>query len=370
MVVPLLSALLGAMLGTVVTFALLAGQADDDGGSGPDQVVVPAQDRGMVAPTIEIESGDMLDRVAAVAEVVLPTVVQINIDGNGPGGPSGNGSGVVYRSDGLIITNNHVVVGASDLEVVFADGSVSDAEVVGRDPRMDLAVIRVDRDDLTAIQVGDSRSVRVGELAVAIGSPFGLDSTVTAGVISALDRLITVTDPEGRTLSLPNVIQTDASINPGNSGGPLVNGEGRLIGINSAILTRVGTGTNAGVGFAIPVGMAVRIADQLIDVGEMRHPFLGVAGLSVSREVAQRIGVERGAYVEQVVPGTPAADAGLREGDVVVTFGDEDIASMQDLMVAILDREVGETVQLTYIRDRAERTADVTLVERPDEEQP
>jgi S1-C subfamily serine protease len=362
----MLWAVLGAVLGTAATFALLAGQ----GGGGPEEVVTVPLDRGTFAPTIEIEGGDDLDRVAAVAEVVLPTVVQINIGAGGELGLSGNGSGVVYRSDGHIITNNHVVVGASALEVVFPDGSVSDAEVVGRDARMDLAVVRVDRDDLTAIQIGDSSAVRVGELAVAIGSPFGLDSTVTAGVVSALDRLITVTDPEGRTLSLPSVIQTDASINPGNSGGPLVNGEGRLIGINSAILTRAGTGTNAGVGFAIPVGMAVRIAEELIATGQMRHPFLGVAGLSVSREVAERVGVQRGAYVEQVVAGTPADEAGLREGDVVVAFGDERILSMQDLMVAILDREVGETVGVTYVRDRSERTTDVTLIERPEEDAP
>jgi S1-C subfamily serine protease len=362
--VALVAALLGATLGTGGSLLYL------DGRLGGDEMPQASPVIDSVAPTIEVNGGDLdgVDRVAAVAEAVLPTVVQINIRGTGgplEGATAGNGSGVIYRSDGHIITNNHVVAGGGRLEVLFADGERIDAEIVGTDPDTDLAVVKVDRTGLTAIQLGDSSELRVGELAVAIGSPFGLDGTVTSGVISSLNRQISVGGPDGTPLTLPNVIQTDAPINPGNSGGALVSGTAELIGINSAILTQGGTAANAGVGFAIPVNIAIEVADQLIEKGFVQHPFLGIAGTDVSREIAERLGVADGAYVEQVVPDTPAGGAGLREGDVIVSIADEEIGSMQDLIAAVLRQEVGDVVELTYVRDGEEISTEVTLAEKP-----
>jgi len=355
--VALLAGFIGALIGSGVMVLALR---DDE------PAAAPARDA-VQAPTIEVVGGEDVDRVAAIAEAVLPTVVRVNIDGrDGLGESAGNGSGVIYRSDGYIITNNHVVAGADEIEVVFADSETAPAEVVGRDPWTDLAVLRVDRTGLPAIQLGDSSDLTVGGLAVAVGSPFGLEGSVTAGVISAVNRgPITVRSPDGTPVPLSNVIQTDAPINPGNSGGALVGSDGRLIGINSAILAASGQAANAGVGFAIPVNTAVDIAEELIAKGHVSHPFLGVEGTDLNRETAARLGVEEGAFVRAVEPGTPAAEAGLRAEDVIVAVGDEPITSMDDLIVAIRNREVGETVTITYIRSGDQRTAEVTLVERP-----
>jgi putative serine protease PepD len=364
-VIALAAALLGATLGTGGSLALLDGRV---GTQAPQASPIAREE--VVSPTIELNGADLdgIDRVAAVAEAVLPTVVQINIRGSdGPlsGRSAGNGSGVIYRSDGHIITNNHVVTGGGALEVLFADGERLPGEIVGTDPDTDLAVIKVERGGLAATSIGDSSDLRVGELAVAVGSPFGLEGTVTSGVISSLNRQIRVGGPDGAPLTLPNVIQTDAPINPGNSGGALVSGGAELIGINSAILTQGGTAANAGVGFAIPVNIATEIADQLIERGFVQHPFLGIAGTDVTREIAERVGVAEGAYVEQVVPDTPAAGAGLREGDVITAIAGEDIGSMQDLIAAVLRQEVGDAVAITYIRGGQETTAEVTLAEKP-----
>jgi S1-C subfamily serine protease len=317
-------------------------------------------------PTIEVNGGEDLDRVAAVAQAVLPSVVQVDIDGGDGGLGSGNGSGVVYRSDGYILTNNHVVAQANGLTVVFSDGSEAEAEIVGTDRETDLAVLHVDRRGLPSIPIGDSGTLQVGELAVAVGSPFGLDGSVTAGVVSAVNRgPISVRGPDGDRVNLYNVIQTDAPINPGNSGGPLVNGEARLIGINSAILTGGRTSGNAGVGFAIPVGVAVDVADELIASGKVRYPFLGVQGMDVSAEVAERVGVDAGAYIEEVVAGGPAEDAGLRQGDVIIDVNGTPTESMDALVVAIRQSDVGDTVSVTYRRDGEDVTVEVTLAELP-----
>ncbi|MPZ87231.1 MAG: PDZ domain-containing protein [Nitriliruptorales bacterium] len=317
------------------------------------------------SPTIEVNGGEDLDRVAGVARAVLPSVVQVDIDGGDSAFGTGNGSGVVYRSDGYIITNNHVVSRADGVTVVFADGSEADAEVVGTDRETDLAVLRVDRTGMPAISVGDSSDLQAGELAVAIGSPFGLDGSVTAGVVSAVNRgPISVRGPDGERVSLYDVIQTDAPINPGNSGGPLVSGQGRLIGINSAILTGGRTPGNAGVGFAIPVGIAVETVDELISSGEVRYAFLGVQGMDVNPDVAERVGVDAGAHVDEVLSG-PAEDAGLRPGDVVTDVDGALIDSMDALVMAIRQADVGDTVSVTYRRSGEDVTVEVTLTELP-----
>ena len=302
--------------------------------------------------------------VARVAQAVLPSVVRINRATTDRFEGSGNGSGVVYRADGLIITNNHVVEAPGAIEVVFADGRSTPAEIVGQDPLNDLAVVRVDRDDLTPIAIGSTRGPRVGDLAIAVGSPFGLDATVTVGVVSALGRGIHAgAETGGDSVYLPEVLQTDAPINPGNSGGALVDAAGRLIGINSAILTS-GQAANAGVGFAIPVDTVIDVADELIASGRVRHPLLGVSGGPVSDQVAARLGVEAGAWIHDVTPGTPAARAGLTADDVIVGLDGQRIGSMEELSIAVRDHDVGDRVTISYVRGGRQRTVEVVLVER------
>jgi len=352
------AALVGSFAGAGAVLLAL----DRGGLLGPPVAAVPLQV--VPAPVVRVSGPEVADQVVAVAEAVRPTVVQVDIVGDGGTG-SGNGSGVVYRSDGYIITNNHVVSAAGRLSVTFADGTSERASVVGTDRESDLAVLKVDRTGLPAIAVRGTEELEVGELAVAIGSPFGLQGSVTRGIVSAVDRGVSVRAPDGATVSLPGVVQTDASINPGNSGGPLVDGQGRLIGINSAILTS-GTNTgNAGVGFAIPAAYAVSVADELLATGSVRHAFLGVAGDDLTPEVAQRVGVEQGAYIADVTPGTPAAAAGLREGDVIVAVGDTPVTSIAGLVTAVRQADVGDTVRVTYRRDGTDLAVDVTLSEAP-----
>lgn len=357
-VVALVAALLGSLAGAgAVLLALERGGLLVPPVAAVPQEIVPA-------PVVRVSGPEVADQVVAVAEAVRPTVVQVDIVGDGGGG-SGNGSGVVYRSDGYIITNNHVVSAAGQLSVTFADGTSEPARVVGTDRESDLAVLKVDRTGLPAITVRGDEELKVGELAVAVGSPFGLQGSVTRGIVSAVDRGVSVRAPDGAAVSLPGVVQTDASINPGNSGGPLVDGQGRLIGINSAILTS-GTNTgSAGVGFAIPAAYAVSVADELLATGTVRHAFLGVSGGDLTSEVAERVGVERGAYVAGVTPGTPAAAAGLREGDVIVALGETPVTSIASLVTAVRQADVGDTVRVTYRRDGADQAVDVTLSEAP-----
>ena len=358
-VIASIAALVGALVGSGAMIAYTDTRAEETPPAGTGE-----RTGDVFAPTLD--EGESMDRVAAIAAAVVPTVVQVDIEGGGPlGAGTGNGSGVIYRSDGHIITNSHVVEAADSVDVVLADGTRLPAEVIGSDPANDLAVIRVERADLPAIQIGDSSELVIGELAIAVGSPFGLEGTVTAGVVSALNRNIPVGGPGPESLTMFNVIQTDAPINPGNSGGPLVGGDARLIGINSAILTTGGAPANAGVGFAIPVNTAVDIADELIAEGFVRHPLLGVQGSDLSEQLAERLGVSDGAYVDQVQPGTPAAEAGLQTDDVIVAVNDVPIESMSDLVLEIRNLAVGEEVTVTYIRGSAEETVQVTLAERP-----
>jgi S1-C subfamily serine protease len=362
--VALLAGLLGAVVGTAVVLAATGGTATEQSQQAAGARPAPPPR----APTVEASGAESLGQVSAVAKAVLPTVVKVNVAGSGLfGGSSGNGSGVIYRSDAngaYIITNNHVAAQSDDLQVTFADGDTADADIVGTDRLSDLAVLRVNQSGLTAIQVGNSSSLQVGEVAVALGSPFGLQGTVTAGIVSALNRPLELNPPESEPFTLPNVIQTDAPINPGNSGGPLVNGEGKLIGINSAIATSGQTPSNAGVGFAIPVNTAVDVADKLIAEGSVEHPFLGIRGQDVSSELARRFGVEDGALIREVVPDSPAGSAGLQSDDVIVSFGGTDITAMDDLVGAVRQRNVGETVSVTFVRDGTERTTQATLADR------
>jgi putative serine protease PepD len=293
--------------------------------------------------------------VASIAASVSPAVVSLAVQGSGG---AGTGSGFVIRQDGYILTNNHVVEGAAnggEIVVNFSDDQRLPATVVGRDAAYDLAVIKVDASDLPTAVLGDSDGVVVGDLAIAIGSPLGLDGTVTAGIVSALNRPVTA-GGQGET-SFINAIQTDAAINPGNSGGALVNAGGEVIGVNSAIAT-LGSGLGGqsgsiGLGFAIPINQARRIAEELIETGTSTKPIIGV------RLDMQYAG--EGARVATVTPGGPAADAGIEDGDVVTSFDGEPVEDATSLIVEIRSLRPGDTVPVVVERGGREVELDITL---------
>jgi S1-C subfamily serine protease len=299
------------------------------------------------------------------------------------------GSGFVWDKQGHIITNNHVVDDAEVIEVTFSDGTVAEAALVGADPDSDLAVIQVDlpAEALVPVRVSDSEQVRVGQLAIAIGNPFGLDGTMTVGIVSALGRSIPATEglTGGPVYSIPDVIQTDAPINPGNSGGPLLNASGELIGVTTAIESPVRA--NAGIGFVIPASIVARVVPELIDDGSFEHPYLGISGVSLFPTLAEAMDLDsdqRGALVAEVIPGGPADKAGLqgsdREasveginmgvgGDVIVAINDEPVLEMDDLIAYLsANAAVGQEVTLQVIRDGEEVDIQVRLEARPKNE--
>jgi len=263
------------------------------------------------------------------------------------------GSGFVYDTNGHVITNYHVVQGSSSLQVTFADGSTYDATVVGTDPSSDLAVLKVDApsDKLHPLSLGDSGAVAVGDGVVAIGSPYGLEETVTSGIVSALGRTIQSTNG----YSIPGTIQTDAAINHGNSGGPLFDLRGRVIGVNSQIESE--SGGNTGVGFAIPSNTVRSVADQLIAGEQVEHAYLGVSLASPL--------TGSGAQVASVTSGSPAADAGLKAGDVITAFDGNAVESADDLTSAVSEKSPGDEVTISYTRDGDSHTAQATLGTRP-----
>ncbi|CAN5256264.1 hypothetical protein BH23ACT9_BH23ACT9_29390 [soil metagenome] len=347
-----LSALLGGAVGAGVTAWLTADQ--------PDRPVADA-----VAALAE---GGEADRVAVVATAVLPSVVRIDVRGIGAGGSgaggsgtgSGNASGVIIRADGYIVTNHHVIAGATGITVTFEDRTTVDAVLVGSDPRNDLAVIRVDRSGLPAVRLADSAAVRVGQLAVVVGAPFGLAGSVTAGIVSAVDRPVDLRGPDGEIVRLPGVVQTDAGISPGNSGGALVDSRGRLIGVNSAILS---DDFGVGVGFAIPASIVASVARDLIADGAVSNPYLGLAGSTLSPGAAAQLGLPAGTVVDRVVPGSPAAQAGIVPDDVVTAVDGMAVRSMDDLVRAVRAAGVGATIVLDVVADGTTRTASITLTD-------
>ncbi len=289
------------------------------------------------------------DSVAGIAEATLPSVVSISTDG-------GTGSGVVLTDDGYILTNNHVIAGAGGaISVRLQDGQQFAADLVGRSPTYDLAVLDVEASGLPAAELGSSGALVVGEPVVAMGSPLGLDGTVTVGIVSALNRPVTAGGRDAA--SYINAIQTDAAINPGNSGGPLVDGDGRVIGINSAIATigvgAAGQGGSIGLGFSIPIDQARLTAEQIISDGEAVYPIIG-AQLDIRSATT-------GAVIAEVVAGGPAAEAGLRAGDVVLSFQGAPVTGPEELIVAIRAEQPGDTVELGIERNGQEQTLEVTL---------
>ena len=337
----------------------------------------------------EVNAGARLEleeATIAVAEAVGPTVVQIRAEqrvegrqGNpfegtpwedffgGPQGPDvrqGLGSGVVIRTDGYIATNNHVIDGADELEVRLADGRFLDAEVIGTDPASDLAVIKVDTDDLPAVRFDESDDLRVGQWVMAFGSPLAaeLDNTVTAGIISALGR---TSDNLANLNPFSSFIQTDAAINPGNSGGPLVNLRGELVGINSAIFSR--SGGNQGIGFAIPVGVVRNVTTQLIETGTVRRAQLGVFFDRVPQALAEALDVPRGAaQVTEIVPGSAAAAADLREGDIITQIDGMTLRDYNQLRTIIANKQPGDLVDIEVVREGRPRVVQIELGARDD----
>lgn len=338
----------------VLATALLAGTAG--GVAGATLAGEPTSPSSLTASSARVSTSTAATGVERVAETVLPSVVHIRAT-TAQGG--GTGSGVVLQSDGVILTNNHVVAGVADggeLTVTFHDGRTVPATILGRDPGADVAVIRAKGvTDAVPVEIGRSAELAVGQPVVAIGSPLGLQGTVTTGIVSALDRPVVSGDGSGDT-SVLNAIQTDAPINPGNSGGALVDMDGRLIGINSAIATlgaaSGGQSGSIGLGFAIPVDQARWIADQILDTGSSSRAVLGVSGEDAA---------DGGARITVVAEGSAAANAGLRVGDVVTLVGDTRIDGIEKLIATVRSAMPGSTVEVTIVRDGATQTVSVTL---------
>ena len=310
--------------------------------------------------TVTVNSGDSTDTTLAnaVAQKALPSVVSINVttsDGEGVG------SGVVLDTDGNILTNYHVIEGAQSISVSTGDASY-DATVVGSDESSDLAVIKIDAGDaaLTPIEVGDSSTLQVGDWVMSLGSPFGLEQSVSTGIVSSLYRSTMLQNTSGNTI-YTNLIQTDATINPGNSGGALVDDEGKLVGINSLIESY--SGSSSGVGFAIPGNYAVEVAQKLIAGQTVTHAYIGGSFQTVTANNARSnsLSVNQGAYVAELADDGPAAQAGIQKGDVITALDDEEITSSDALVLAVRSHSVGDTVTVTLMRGSKQMQVQVTL---------
>lgn len=310
------------------------------------------------------------DQIVAVVKKLGPSVVNIKtksiINDTYHSNMQGEvlGSGVIFREDGYIITNNHVIEGATEILVTIGKEDIP-ATLIGGDAETDIAVVKVDKKGLPIAEFGSSKSLDVGELAVAIGSSFGFQNTVTTGVISGLNRTFQADAITGQGQTYSNLIQTDASINPGNSGGALADGKGRVIGINTVIYSQ--SGGSEGVGFAIPIESAKSVANQIINKGVVTHPYIGIVGQNVNKEIAATLGVpvSYGAVIQEVVSGSPADTAGLQKNDVIVKFEGETIKSMEDLISAIRLRDVGTKVTLSFYREKNLKEATLTLADKP-----
>ena len=360
---------------------------------------VTPQQTNTPAPQQALGVGEIL---AAVEEVLadlyersLPSIVHIHVSQHAEDAPAspfgefpdfrrGSGSGFVWDTQGHIVTNNHVVEDAAMVTVFFADDTEVEAEVIGRDPDSDLAVIKVDlpAEKLHPLPLGSSEDLRVGQFAIALGNPFGQDFTMTSGIISGLGRTISGgTSP----YTIPKVVQTDAPINPGNSGGPLLDGEGRVVGINTQIISR--TGSSSGVGLAVPIDLAKRIVPSLIEDGAYAYPWLGVRATSVRGELAEALDLPtetRGVLVIEAVEDGPAATGGLQGsddpveidgfdyptgGDVIIAVNGTPVREMEDLVVHLIEKtRPGDTISLTVLRDGEHLKLDVVLGSRPTED--
>ncbi len=334
----------------------------------------PQQNRAPIPPTV---SATRRTPIVVVAHDVLPAVVNIQTEatirrrqidpffdpfgmfGGGTYTSKSLGSGFVWSSDGIVVTNHHVVEGASRVGVIFSDGTQLPARLIGVDPDSDLAVLRVEAKKLAAAPIGTSSDLMIGETVVAVGNPFGLSGTVTTGVVSALGRSVPSKEA-GRTFT--DFIQTDASINPGNSGGPLLNIEGKVVGINTAIL-----GNAQGIGFAIPVDRARKVIQDLLRYGQVHSAWLGAVTTTITPEEAKRLAVQatRGALIARIFGASPAQAAGLRPGDVITAVGDRPVDSREAFTTYMATLPSGQSVQLTLVREGTPRTVTVRPVDPP-----
>jgi putative serine protease PepD len=309
-------------------------------------------------------------QVTQVAKEVLPSVVTISASG---AGGAGTGSGEVIRSDGYILTNNHVIAPAASggtLNVLFSDGKAAAATLVGRDALTDIAVIKVDETGRPAVTIGDSNTLEVGQPVVALGAPLGLSSTVTSGIVSALGRTIHVPGENQQNALLLNAIQTDASINPGNSGGALVNCAGQFVGVPSAgasVPSASGEagGGSIGLGFAIPSDLAIREANEIISTGRVSRAYLGIQATAITPDVASANSVAPGLYVTAVDPAGPGNAAGLRVGDIITTIDGHPAQSSDQLALLTLTKNPGDKVEIGYERNGQASTTTLTLANQP-----
>jgi S1-C subfamily serine protease len=344
--------------GALVTLAVLAllGQLGS-GGEDAAPAVIRQAARPASAPVATSAS------VVEIAEEVRPAIAKVRVEG---GAGATSGSAVLYRDDGHLLTNAHVVAGGGRVEVALADGSTHQAQVVGTDEVTDIAVLRIpapqDGDRYPTAVLGTAADLAVGQPVVAIGSPLGLagGSSVTTGVVSALGREV---EADGR--SLLDMVQTDAAISPGSSGGALVDGTGAVIGITTAVgVTEAGV---EGVGFATPVDVARSVGEDIIVTGRPVHAWIGVRGSDLDRRTAEDLGVDGGARVEHVVEASPADDAGVTPSDVIVAIEEEAVASMSALVIELRERVPGDEIALDVVRDGDRREVAVSLIERPAE---
>jgi serine protease Do len=370
---------LGALIGAAITYVALQGGA-------------VAQERAIVAftPQERATLTSLESALTRVAEAVQPTVVHIRATRQLTTRPrdemeeflfefgrgriqipqprvEGQGSGVIIRSDGYIVTNDHVVDGATSVEVTFYDGTKAKGEVL-RAPSADIAVIKVDRKNLPAAVLGDSSTVKPGQIAFAIGSPFGLENTLTMGIISAVGRREAIPG-QGRIRTYTDLIQTDAAINSGNSGGPLVNSRGEVIGINTAIVAGGLTGGNVGIGFAIPINRVKVIVQRLLENGSYKRGYLGVALTDIPAEMQEELKAEQGILIRSVEQDTPAARAGIEPGDVITEVDGTPVRNESHFREMIADKGPNAKVRLKVLRDGKPLTIETTLGVHPEDAQ-
>ena len=354
---PAVKAALLGLLGGVVGAGALVAALHFAGVIGNNTTITTSGGGSSQSITIN-PSDDSTTLASAVAAKALPSVVSINVTTSDA---EGVGSGVTLDTDGNILTNYHVVEGAQTISV-SAGGNTYDATVVGTDESSDLAVIKIDpgSNKLTPIEVGDSSSLQVGDWVMSIGSPFGLEQSVSTGIVSSLYRSTMLQGSSGNTI-YTNLIQTDAAINPGNSGGALVNEQGQLVGINSIIESA--SGSSSGVGFAIPGNYAVEVAKTIISGQTVKHAYLGGSFQTVTAQNARRnnLSVNQGAYVAEVTSGSPADQAGIKQGDIITAIDDQEITSSDGVVLAVRSHNVGDTVQVKLMRGSQEMTVSVTL---------